>query len=209
MKISFLPKTFSGILSDYLPDEFKVAYSNLFFQISFFIGSLLCELLNLIAKKIIREPRPLVRPFQQTDFGMPSSHSQICWFFAIYSTLFILFRLHHNRQSLFEGVWKVTVIALLISTAVIVMYSRVYLLYHSWTQVFVGAVVGILLGASWFFTVHILLTPYFPFIASLSVCELLMIRDTSLIPNILWFEYTHARSENGTRNRKLACMKTQ
>lgn len=47
------------------------------------------------------------------------------------------------------------------------------------------------------------------FFFSRSVCERLMIRDTSLIPNILWFEYTHARTESRARNRKLTSMKSQ
>ncbi|XP_018006844.1 dolichyldiphosphatase 1 [Hyalella azteca] len=87
--------------------------------------------------------------------------------------------------------------------------SRVYLLYHSWAQVIVGSVLGAVLGVGWFFIVHVHLTPLFPQIASWSICELLMIRDTSLIPNILWFEYTHARNENRARNRKLVSMKSQ
>ncbi|ROT66982.1 putative dolichyldiphosphatase 1-like [Penaeus vannamei] len=89
------------------------------------------------------------------------------------------------------------------------MYSRVYLLYHTWGQVLWGALVGIILGFGWFTLTHLMLTPLFPIVASWKVCETLMIRDTSLIPNILWFEYTHARTENRARSRKLASMKSQ
>ncbi|KAF4517127.1 hypothetical protein B566_EDAN008886 [Ephemera danica] len=34
-------------------------------------------------------------------------------------------------------------------------------------------------------------------------------RDTSLIPNILWFEYTNSRQEARARGRKLVTMKSQ
>lgn len=40
------------------------------------------------------------------------------------------------------------------------------------------------------------------------LCELLMIRDTTLIPNVLWFEYTKSRQEARARGRKMASLKT-
>ncbi|XP_042210575.1 dolichyldiphosphatase 1-like isoform X3 [Homarus americanus] len=145
--------------------------------IMFFAGALLNEVINLVLKNIIAEPRPVLRGGLYTEYGMPSSHSQMMWFFTVYSILFLIF--------------------------------RVYLLYHSWSQVLWGALLGILLGCGWFTLTHLVLTPLFPVIASWSVCERLMIRDTSLIPNILWFEYTHARTENRARSRKLTSMKSQ
>lgn len=177
--------------------------------ITFFAGALLNEVINLVLKNIIAEPRPVQRGGLYTEYGMPSSHSQMMWFFASYSVLFLIFRLHHISNYVMELLWKVLVAVGLITAAVIVMYSRVYLLYHSWAQVLLGAVVGVVLGCGWFMVVHILFTPLFPTVASWSVCERLMIRDTSLIPNILWFEYTHARTESRARNRKLTSMKSQ
>lgn len=50
--------------------------------------------------------------------------------------------------------------------AVLVTYGRVYLQYHSITQVFCGALIGIALGAAWFMIVHAVLTPIFPIIVS-------------------------------------------
>lgn len=177
--------------------------------IMFFAGAMINEILNLLLKYIIAEPRPVLRGGLYTEYGMPSSHSQMMWFFAVYSILFLIFRLRHISNSVMELLWKVVVAVGLVTTAGIVMYSRVYLLYHSWSQVLCGALVGILLGCGWFMLIHLVLTPLFPVIASWSVCEHLMIRDTSLIPNILWFEYTHARTENRTRSRKLTSMKSQ
>ncbi|KAF2368026.1 Phosphatidic acid phosphatase type 2/haloperoxidase [Trinorchestia longiramus] len=177
--------------------------------ISFFIGNLLCEIVNLVLKNMIREPRPLVRAHQYSDYGMPSSHSQMVWFFAFYTIFFVLFRLHHNCESVFEVVWKASVIVGVVCVASVVVYSRVYLLYHSWAQVIIGSVLGALLGAGWFVVVHLYLTPFFPLVTSWWMCELLMVRDTSLIPNVLWFEYTQARSENRNRCRKFVSMKNQ
>lgn len=177
--------------------------------IMFFVGALLNEAINLIMKKIIAEPRPLLRKSLYTEYGMPSSHSQMMWFFSSYSILFLIFRLRHINSSVLELIWKVVVAMALVAAAIVVSYSRVYLLYHSWSQVMWGAVIGLALGTCWFTLTHLVLTPFFPIVASWRISERLMIRDTSLIPNIMWFEYTHARTENRTRSRKLTSMKSQ
>ncbi|XP_035223737.1 dolichyldiphosphatase 1-like isoform X2 [Stegodyphus dumicola] len=41
------------------------------------------------------------------------------------------------------------------------------------------------------------------------ISEFLMLRDTTLIPNVMWFEYTSHRTESRTRQRKLVSMKSQ
>jgi len=170
--------------------------------ISLFLGNILCEASNLALKKLIRQPRPYVREFQAKDFGMPSSHSQLSCFFATYAVLFVVFRLHHNHQSVFERLWKGVVCGGVLAAAALVVYSRVYLLYHSAAQVAVGSALGVCLGAAWFALVHLLLAPLFPAIANWRVSELLMVRDTTLIPNILWFEYTTARTEGRARGQR-------
>lgn len=38
---------------------------------------------------------------------------------------------------------------------------------------------------------------------------MLLLRDTTLIPNVLWFEYTSSRQEARARSRKLVPMKAQ
>jgi len=177
--------------------------------ICFFVGIVLNELVNLILKHTIQHPRPFQRQDLYTEYGMPSSHSQLIWFFVVYSILFLIFRLHHISGSLIDMVGKAVVGLGLLVAACLVSYSRIYLLYHSWSQVLCGALVGGTLGASWFTLVHLILTPIFPIVASWNICELLMVRDTTLIPNILWFEYTHARQENRARSRKLISMKSQ
>lgn len=43
---------------------------------------------------------------------------------------------------------------------------RIYLLYHTWKQVFYGGVVGMMVGVVWFFITQEVLTPIFPKIAA-------------------------------------------
>jgi dolichyldiphosphatase len=59
------------------------------------------------------------------------------------------------------------------------------------------------------FILQIVLTPWFPWLASTRLAEFLMIRDDSLIPNVAWFEYTNSRGEAQKRLRKLAKNKSQ
>ncbi|KAJ7399122.1 Dolichyldiphosphatase 1 [Pitangus sulphuratus] len=73
--------------------------------------------------------------------------------------------------------------------------QRVYLLYHTWSQVLYGGVAGSIMAIAWFAFTQEILTPLFPRIAAWPISEFFLIRDTSLIPNILWFEYTVTRAE--------------
>jgi len=165
--------------------------------IAFLIGQLSNESLNMVLKHVIREPRPMRRVTNYTEYGMPSSHSQFMGFFAAYTILFALLRLPATR-----AVHKIGLVSLVTVVAALVMYSRVYLRYHSVDQVSSGAVIGAVVGAIWFGVVHVGLTPYFPAIVNWRICEALLIRDTTLIPNILWFEYQRTRTEASIRARK-------
>lgn len=62
------------------------------FQIAFFLGIILNELVNFLLKNWFCEPRPLVRNVTYQEYGMPSSHSQFMWFFATYCALFVIIR---------------------------------------------------------------------------------------------------------------------
>ena len=85
----------------------------------------------------------------------------------------------------------------------LVCFGRVYLLYHTTSQVIAGAFVGLVFGVLWFLFVHVILTPFvFPRVVTWKISELLLIRDTSLIPNILLFEYTRTRMECQARSRR-------
>ncbi|CAK1549791.1 unnamed protein product [Leptosia nina] len=176
--------------------------------IAFFVGTLLNELINIILKHIFCEKRPLSRGNLYNEYGMPSSHSQFIWFFSIYVLYFFIFRLHHiYNNNILSILWKVIIVGSCFLLSLIVSIARVYLEYHTTRQVVYGALVGCLTATLWFTVVHRVLTPLFPQVANLKICELLMIRDTTLIPNVLFFEYTKSRHEARTRGRKLAALK--
>lgn len=80
------------------------------------------------------------------------------------------------------------------SLAVLTMYSRVYLGYHTVAQVFAGATLGILVGGGWFWVVNYVLFPYFPAIEESAIGRYFYIKDTSHIHNVLKFEYDNARA---------------
>lgn len=65
-----------------------------------------------------------------------------------------------------ERFWRIMIIAGCIITAMLVTYSRVYLLYHSNSQVLYGALIGITLGTAWFIITLTVLTPFFPIVVS-------------------------------------------
>jgi dolichyldiphosphatase len=122
-------------------------------------------------------------------------------FFSIDFSYFLCFRLQHNSP--FENVIRGLAIALCSIVTALICYGRIYLLYHTISQVIVGAFIGASFGIFYFLFVHLILTPFvFPRIVSWKISELLFIRDTSLIPNILFFEYTATRQECRARSRK-------
>ncbi|KAK3586693.1 hypothetical protein CHS0354_039164 [Potamilus streckersoni] len=177
--------------------------------ISYFCGLLLNEVLNWILKHLIREDRPRRDiDILFTEYGMPSSHAQFMYFFACYLVLFLFVRIYRN-YNLIDELWKYATCVGGFICASLVAYSRVYLGYHTYKQVFCGASIGAVLGCVWFSVVQFMFTPVFPFLASSPVGEFLMLRDSTLIPHVLWFEYTSSRSEARSRQRKVTARKSQ
>ncbi|TEA29610.1 hypothetical protein DBR06_SOUSAS510192, partial [Sousa chinensis] len=154
--------------------------------ISFLGGLALNEGVNWLIKHVIQEPRPCGGPHTAvgTKYGMPSSHSQFMWFFSVYSFLFLYLRMHQTNNARFlDLLWRHVLSLGLLTVAV-------YLLYHTWSQVLYGGIAGGLMAIAWFVFTQEVLTPLFPRIAAWPISEFFLIRDTSLIPNVLWFEYT-------------------
>ncbi|XP_070163047.1 dolichyldiphosphatase 1 [Polyergus mexicanus] len=173
--------------------------------IVFFSGIIINDCINFVLKHTICEARPMKRDGLYAEYGMPSTHAQFMWFFTAYATLFIYFRLNYSC-TIVGRFWRTIVAVGCIITAILITYSRVYLLYHSSTQVFFGALLGLSLGTAWFIIVHMVLTPFFPIVVSWRISEYLLLRDTTLIPNVLWFEYTSIRTEARARARKLSAI---
>lgn len=62
-------------------------------QMTFCAGMLVNELVNMIVKHTLAQPRLCAgHVFPNSSHGMPSDHSQFMAFFAVYSVLFIYFR---------------------------------------------------------------------------------------------------------------------
>ncbi|XP_020730595.1 dolichyldiphosphatase 1 isoform X2 [Odocoileus virginianus] len=113
-------------------------------------------------------------------------------------------RMHQTNNARFlDLLWRHVLSLGLLTVAFLVSYSRVYLLYHTWSQVLYGGIAGGLMAIAWFVFTQEVLTPLFPRIAAWPISEFFLIRDTSLIPNVLWFEYTVTRAEARNRQRKL------
>lgn len=74
------------------------------------------------------------------------------------------------------------------------MFSRVYLGYHTIAQVFAGAILGMFVGAVWFWVVNSVFSAYFLAIEESAFGRKFYIKDTSHIPNVLKFEYDNARA---------------
>ena len=71
-------------------------------------------------------------------FGMPSGHSQMVWFVAIYLILAIF---RNNRE--LQVATKLIIYSVLVSSAIIISYSRVFIdKCHTIEQVIVGGLIG-------------------------------------------------------------------
>lgn len=114
------------------------------------VGQLLNEAINAALKSSIKEERPDGAPAD--SYGMPSSHSQFMAFFAVYVVSFLAARLRvgaaahmpADRWAAFKTENYLGGVAILIGT-LLVMASRVYLKYHTPSQVAVGLVIGAVL----------------------------------------------------------------
>lgn len=164
------------------------------------IGVIINYMANYTLKQYLREPRPLARAVQFEEFGMPSSHSQYMWFVSTYMALFTVFRLHHKPACL-EMLWKLVLVSVSLAGAWLMAYSRVYLQYHTTSQVVWGGVAGGAGALLWFLLTQIVFTPLYPWVASWRISEFFLIRDTTTIPNICWFEYVKIRGEVNQRTR--------
>jgi dolichyldiphosphatase len=183
--------------------------------ISLLTGQLLNECVNQLLKRWAKQPRPAINDMPAIHYGKygwPSNHSQFISFFVVYLALFIMFRLRVCSTSSTNAsngnsrgcchLYKAMLLTLLLAMAAVVCVGRVHLGHHSCEQVVWGCVFGACCGALWFAVVQSALTPCFPAISQWPICEWLLIRDCTAIPNVLFFEYSCTRSEARSRQRK-------
>ncbi|KAI9472729.1 dolichyldiphosphatase 1 [Coemansia mojavensis] len=150
-------------------------------------GQLLNEAFNLALKHIICQDRP--HKHLGDGYGMPSSHSQFMGFFAFYVCVYF------ETQVKVHVAHKRAIQLGAIVLAVLVLLSRVYLRYHTWRQVLVGAIVGIVSGAVWYWIVEcIRSTNVFKHVLESNICRWLLIRDSRNVANIALAEYNLSTS---------------
>mmetsp|Transcript_15056 Transcript_15056/g.18621 ORF Transcript_15056/g.18621 Transcript_15056/m.18621 type:complete len:137 (-) Transcript_15056:806-1216(-) len=117
---------------------------------------------------MIKEPRPQADHLVHFGkYGMPSNHTQFCFFLASFLSLVSFRFIHHSRTEskkvggvkssvlvfpLFKRYPIVFHLSSVLATIIsfLVAYSRVYLGYHTRNQVMVGAIVGTGCGIVWF-----------------------------------------------------------
>ena len=118
------------------------------------IGALLTQIVSIVLKKIIKEPRPyelMVVPGSQ-KYGMPSSHSCFMGYIAMFSLLFAIRRcqdlLGPNAFVIRMKRWLIPFVSTF--SAILCSYSRIHLEYHTIRQVIAGIALGITIAILWF-----------------------------------------------------------
>lgn len=170
-----------------------------------FAGQLGCEALNFVLKRIIKEERPKGKYFMllyltcmlrsavanvvkcmSTEmfgkgYGMPSSHAQFMTYFAIYMSLFLVFRHSPSYAGSYpysDFLLRAALTVGLCASAVAVSASRVYLSYHTPRQVLAGSAVGLVCACGWFVVTGLLRrSGWIDWVTELTVSRLLRIRD--------------------------------
>lgn len=167
-------------------------------------GQVANEALNNIIKIIVRQPRPISfgDSFQngtiRSGYGMPSAHSQFMGFFCMYTSLRYCLRwkgLTNGKRLL--GI--LTVAAL----ATCVCFSRVYLQYHTLSQVVVGFTVGLCSGSSYFLAVAILRElKVLDWVLTWKLAKILYVKDSCNLAPITLREEHEAYVERLRKTRK-------
>lgn len=157
----------------------------------FALGLLISQFVNEVIKTSVQQARPETCALLEMcdSHGWPSSHSQYMFFFAVYLTL-----LTYKRFGILVRNQMSVVLLLVWPLAILTMYSRVYLGYHTAAQVFAGAALGTFLGGLWFWAVNSGLRSFFSVIEESTFGRFFYVKDTSHIPNVLKFEYENARA---------------
>lgn len=155
-------------------------------------GQLINEALNLVLKKVIKEPRPLGAPRVGFDsHGMPSSHAQFMGFYLAFSCCVLLFRVRDVSAH-----WKLGATAFNAAVTAAVLHGRMLLGFHTSPQVAVGFGVGVAVGLTYFALAHRALFPAFARVTRWPLMRALCMRDAACVENVIQFEYdVYARAQ--------------
>lgn len=150
------------------------------------VGQVANEAVNHVLKYAFRTPRmqPSVHPRfdAMSPYAFPSDHAQLTAFLAVY------FLLWAPRRWLVQQAWKQLASAAGLALCALVSVSRVYLHYHTTTQVIAGLAIGSACGAAWFVVTELALRPHFAQMARHPFATWLLIRDCTHV-NVIAAEY--------------------
>jgi len=170
-----------------------------------FAGQLACEAVNFALKRLIKEERP--KRIHGKGYGMPSSHAQFAFFWAVAVGLFLVVR-HRPRPRAGAGSgaamkrkggalgpvtaqdvekyahqpWSLLerVMASIVALvlASMIAWSRIYLNYHTPKQVLAGCLAGALSAVAWFGVTYVMRqTGLLAFALELPVARWFRLRD--------------------------------
>jgi dolichyldiphosphatase len=102
-------------------------------------GFFVNEAANKVLKNALKQPRPPGAAL--SNYGMPSSHSQFVAYLAVCYFMFM-------KKSVAKRIFN-PLFLMLVALAACMMWSRVYLGFHTLSQTVVGAVVGAAVANGW------------------------------------------------------------
>ncbi|RUS21400.1 phosphatidic acid phosphatase type 2/haloperoxidase [Endogone sp. FLAS-F59071] len=162
------------------------------------VGQLVCEMVNAVLKEYLQETRPC--DHLGKGYGMPSSHSQFAWYFTAYLLLYT-----YTRITIDHMIWKHLLALAAIIFSATVSYSRIYLGYHTLTQVLYGTLFGTLFAITWYTLIERVIRPLGLIARAVDhpLGRFLYLRDSRDIPNVAKWEYRLWEGEaRGVRDRK-------
>ncbi|KAK1426084.1 hypothetical protein QVD17_14752 [Tagetes erecta] len=184
--VSLVPVFISlgGFISHFI---FRRELQGMFFALGLLISQFISDSIKLAVQQA--RPETCILLEMCDSHGWPSSHSNYMFFFATYFTL-----LTYNKLGIILRSQMIVCVFVVWPLAVLTMYSRVYLGYHTVGQVFAGASLGTVVGLVWFWLVNARIKKFFLVIEESAIGRWFYIKDTSHIPNLLEFEYENARA---------------
>lgn len=105
------------------------------------MGSVVNSVISTTLKHMLNHQRPVSA--LRSDPGMPSSHAQSIFYVAVYAVLSLVHSLGSDAST-------VTVGTLILMFASYLSWLRVSQKFHTFSQVFVGSVLGATCGVTWY-----------------------------------------------------------
>jgi len=166
--------------------------------IMYFGGFCVSEVCNHCLKRIFKQARPertRDRMGLYEVHGMPSDHAQTFFYFMTYLAIFIIHKSQMPGTPRVRSMRNRFLVTIQVCIATTVAYSRVYLHYHTISQVVVGAFVGTGLACGWYYFVNYQFIKFVPFLIEQPLAKFFLIRDYSPIPRVIHFQYENEFAE--------------